>query len=732
MSGMEYGSRDADIDIGRLFGAIWRDKFKILIGALVLTALTFAILSTVTPKYESDARVLIESSESIYTRPKDAAGGDSDAALLDQQGVASQVQILTSSDLLLQVAKKLKLEERPEFDPTRSMSAFKSGLVALGLVADPSLVSSDQRVLDNVRERLQVFAVENSRVIIIRFRSRDKDLAAAFPNTLSEAYLDLEAKSQLDSTGKAASYLADEIKDLQDSVREAEAAVADYRNASDLQLGQNKSVLATQQLAEMSTELSRVRADRSTAEARASSVRSALDRGASLDSIPAVMQSPLIARLREKQIELNSQIADLSTTLLSGHPKIQALQSQLNDLSSRIRDEARKVLASLENEVEIARSREQELTKSLNQLKAASATANEREVKLRSLEREADAQRGLLESYLVRYREAQSRDEGEYAPAKARLISRAIVPGEPAFPRMLPLLGAAFFVSLLVMMLVSLMRELFSGRAFVEAHPVAAVRRREVVAVEEETVVDDDGVAVPVPAAAVSVAGGFPDEPENEEASLQPAAENGAAVANDNFGVSTLAQTLIEEGADRAIVVSPEGDGGAAASVELTRILAGEGLRSVLVDLSGSNAAGSRMLERPDAPGITDLLAATASYSDIIYPDFATNAHVIPGGLADPERAMRAADRLPIILDALVSAYDIVIVECGPADASGLRRLVGEGTRVVLSVVDPSAPEIVETAGNLVESGYEDLILVTPDDIDGGPREPEPKHAFAR
>lgn len=740
MSRIEYGAQDADIDIGRLFGAVWRDRLRILGGAVFLTGLVFVILSFMTPEYSSDARILIESSESVFTRPQGDQGQSPDASLLDREGVASQVEILTSSDLLMQVARELKLDQNSEFDETLSMSSLKTGLVALGLIEDPSLVSSEKRILDNIRKRLNVYAIDNSRVIAIGFKSRDKELAAKFPDVLAKAYLALESKSQLETTGKAASYLGKEIKDLQESVRKAEAAVADFRASSDLLVGQNNSVLATQQLAEMASELSRVRAARSSAEARADSIKTALDRGTAIETLPDVVQSPLIGRLREREIQLKAEIADLSTTLLPGHPRIKGLRSQLQDLSRQIRDEARKVLDGVRSEADIARSRETELSADLDKLKAASASANEREVQLRALEREAQSQRALLESYLVRYREAASRDEGNYAPAKARLISRAVVPSEPTFPKMIPLLGAAFFVSLLVMMLATLMRELFSGRAFVPVAgtvPPAVERSEPAVAAGTEPAIEM-GEEVPVEPVEM------PEEPlvaaRQDEASVEPepdtepeSEEDAEAPAdNDNYGIPSLTRRLIETGADRAIVVSPEGDAGAAASVGLARALAGEGQRIVLIDLTSGGAASKRMLEDPECPGITDLLAASSSYSDVIYPDFATNAHIIPTGIADPARAMRAMDRLPIILEALASAYDIVIVECGPTNADGLRRLVRDGGQIAISVVDPDAPEIVETAGNLLDAGFEDLTLIAADATGNGPQEPGPRRAYAR
>ncbi|WP_223476802.1 GumC family protein [Oricola indica] len=724
MSRVDYATRDADIDIGRLFGALWRDRIRILLGALVITGLVFVGLSLMTPKYMSDARLLIESGESVFTRPGSDNAGSADSPLPDPEGVASQVEILTSSDLLMQVADDLALEQYDEFNPDGLFSGLKAGLAALGLMEDPSQVTPEKRILDAVRNRLDVYAVTNSRVVVIEFQSTDKELAAKFANALAQAYLALESRAQLETTGKAANYLADEIADLQDSVRKAEAAVADYRASSGLFIGQNNNVLATQQLAELTTELSRVRAERSGAEARARSVRAALDAGASVDSLPDVVQSALIGRLREREIALQSEIADLSATLLPEHPRIQGLRSQLRDLSRQIDSEVRKVLAGLRSEAEIARSREQEVLAEVSRLKAASVDASESEVELRALEREAASQRDLLESYLVRFREARSRDEGQYAPAKARLISRAVVSNEAAFPKVIPLTGAAFFVSLLIMMLVTLVRELFSGRAFV---PVSVAVPPEQPAVAMAPPVSEDDTPAEVEVETIP-------EPVMEQAPEPPAASlvEDEPVSDDKYGIEALAISLVEARADRAIIVSPEGDAGAAASVALARMLAGEGLRTVVVDLSGTGAATRRMLEDADCPGITDLLAASSSYSDVIYPDYATGAHIIPTGIADPARAMRAADRLPIILDALVSAYDMVIVECGPTNAEGLRRLAGAGSRIVLAVSDPAAPEIVETAEDLVDAGYDDLLLVTTDEEDESPVDPQSRSAYAR
>ncbi len=265
-------------------------------------------------------------------------------------------------------------------------------------------------MLKAFREKLNVYRVEKSRVIVIEFSSEDPKLAAEVPNAIADAYIAVSRDAKQQSNADATDWLKPEIEDLTRRVKEAEAKVATYRSQSDLLIGQNNSVLATQQLSELSSELSRVRASRAAAEANAEGrARASLDSGASLDALPDVLSSGLIQRLRERQVQLKADIADLSTTLLDNHPRIRALRSQLADLDGQIRNEAENVLKALQTEARTAQLREQQLVADLNRLKAASARAGDQEVELRALEREAAAQRELLESYLTRYREASSR-----------------------------------------------------------------------------------------------------------------------------------------------------------------------------------------------------------------------------------------------------------------------------------------------------------------------------------
>ncbi|MEO1397496.1 MAG: GumC family protein, partial [Pseudomonadota bacterium] len=422
MAGEHELTRDVDVDLGGIFAGIWRNKGRILIASLIVTLLTFFVLQVISPRYRSEARILIRAGDPVLSAPDNAQRPSQND--LDDSGIASQVQLLQSRTIARKVIEKLKLLEKAEFDPARNRSTIDNILSLIGLSDDPRGVTAEDRVLETYYKRLKVFQAERSRVVVVQFWSKNPKLAASVPNAISQEYLALQEELKRGAAPDELKRLEPELESLRQKVVAAEAAVADFRSSSDLLAGRDNQSLATQELSELSTELGRVRAQLSRAEANASAVSRALNSG-SLDSASSVLQSPLIQRLRERQVTLNSELAEISTTLLPGHPRVQRLRSQLTTLTRQISSEARKIQSSLQEEARVARSREQDLIQRRNQLKSEAGRVGRAQVELRSLEREADAQRQLLNSYLVRFKEATSRQNREFLPADAYVFAEA-------------------------------------------------------------------------------------------------------------------------------------------------------------------------------------------------------------------------------------------------------------------------------------------------------------------
>jgi Mrp family chromosome partitioning ATPase/capsular polysaccharide biosynthesis protein len=175
-----------DVDLGALGRALWRQK--VLIGGLTLlaAAIAFAVVNFITPRYKSEAWVLIETRENIVFRA-DAEKALEHSTTVDQETVTRQAQLILSRDLAREVIKKLKLAERPEFDPfLGGRSLLRTVLALTGIIKDPMEMTPQERVLKSYYERLQVFQVEKSRVIAIEFKSQDPELAANVANAIAD------------------------------------------------------------------------------------------------------------------------------------------------------------------------------------------------------------------------------------------------------------------------------------------------------------------------------------------------------------------------------------------------------------------------------------------------------------------------------------------------------------------------------------------------------------------
>src|SRR5262249_19986348 len=120
-------------------------------------------------------------------------------------------------------------------------------------------------------------------------------------------------------------------------------------------------------------------------------------------------------------------------------PRSKERKAQITEIGRQPRSEGERLARSLENDARIAGARVETLSENLGQLKQQAATTNEQDIQLRAYEREAKAQRDLLESYLAKYREVTSRDSLGAVPSDVRVISRAIVSTTPFFPKKVPI-----------------------------------------------------------------------------------------------------------------------------------------------------------------------------------------------------------------------------------------------------------------------------------------------------
>lgn len=693
------GGRVADeLELRALGRSLWYRRWHILAPAIIMALLTFIAVNTLSPRYRSEARILIEGRENIFLRPE--ADKTFDRSLVDEEAIASQVQVILSRDLARQVIRQLKLGERSEFDPVLSGMSIPSILLGLvGLARDPLRMTPEERVLEAYFAKLTVAPVDRSRVIAISFESSDPELSARVANAVADGYLELQQAAKQEQARSAGQWLAGEIENMRKKVAEAEAKVEDFRSKSNLFVGPNSTSLATQQLSEVNSQIAAARGQKADAETKARLIRDMLQAGKPLEA-SEVLNSDLIKRLSEQRVTLHAQLAEQSATLLEFHPRIKELRAQIGDLESQIRGEAERIVRSLESNAKIADARVDTLNASLDELKGRASSSGGQEVELRALEREAKAQRDLLESYLAKYREATARDSLEAAPPEARIISRAVANNTPAFPKKLPIIFMVALTTLVLAATFVVTSELLGGASYLVAAPGArpslleslrgaahALRRRT-----EPYIVPRAAAPIRQPLASV------PSSTVEE-------------IARGLRGAGEAGRRITIVGAARNV-------GTTHTAIALGRALAKEN-RAVLVDMALDAPNISIISTDPNAPGIADLVRGRASFGEIITRDRFSRLHLVAVGQAGSDGpAIVVSQRLAATIDALARAYDHVVIDAGALPETAIERLARLTPRAVLVATNVTNPATMAARDRLIAAGFADVAVLL-----GRPRE---------
>ncbi len=697
-----------DLDLHALGQALMRKRGWIIIPTVIAAVLSLAAVNLVTPRYKSEVRILIDGRENVFLRPNGERNEERTA--LDAEAVTSQVQLLLSRDLAREIIKKNKLAERPEFDPVlQGLSPVKSLLALFGIGRDPFSLTPEERVLDAYFDRFTAYAVDKSRVIVVEFQSRDPDLSARVANSIAEGYLVLQQNARQEQAKSASQWLSGEIDNLRKKVAEAESRVEDFRSKSSLFVGTNNTTLSNQQMGELNTQLNNARALRSDAESKARLIREMLQSGKPIEA-SEVLNSELIRRLSEQRVTLRGQLAEQSSTLLDNHPRIKELKAQLANLDGQIRDEASKISRSLDNDARIAGSRVEGLSSSLEQLKKQATSTNGQDVQLRALEREAKAQRDLLESYLAKYREANTRETIDAAPSDGRIISRATVSNEPAYPKKLPIVLIA---TLATLMLTSGL--IATGELLRMTAPRAAAAIASSLAPVRAPATATVAAADPAPAFA---------EPR-PEIRREPAVDIPAELdeieqlADDLRGAGEAARkvTILGTASSESITLT---------ALTLARLIARHA-RVVVVDLSASSPAMSAVSVDQAAPGLAELMLGEASFSAIITRDRLSRVHLVNAGRPGFDRALLQSPRLTLAIDALKRVYDHVLLDAGAASDLPAELLTAQARAVVVPDASMAPDARAVMCDQLKAVGFSEVTMLSKqaqpsDAVEPGPR----------
>ena len=664
-----------EVSIKSLLTAIWRRRWVVLAVQGLVLVLTVVWLAYVKPVYVATSMVVLNAVQPEVLRVDPAAPG----FVAKPGGVQTEMQVLSSPALAERVITKLDLVDDPELNPRIGPppSLFQVMLDyvdprallrrAINLLREPrptpqgsSAESNPEMtyVVAGFLTRLTVANPSQSYGISVSFASEDPTKAAQVANTLVDQYLVSQLEAKYESMRRANAWLADRLGDLKAQVEQSERAVQAYKEKANLVQTRGETISA-QQLSELNSQLVIARTDLAAAQSRLRGMRELVKSGR-VNSAPEILQSDYIQTLKQQEVDLSRNLADLKTRYGDRHPQIINARAQLKEVQQKLSREVQQVVASLETEVAVLQTRAATLEQNLQSAKVSAESVAREEVQLAELQREADANRAIYQDFLTRFKETGS--QVDIQQADARIVSRAREPVYPTYPRMTLVLTLAIFGGLVLGLVVVVLVEQFDNR----------LRTAEQI----ETAVGE-GVIGMVPEVRRFIKGRLPHE-------LLTQRPDGAY--SESLHAILAALHVYHSGPSSPVFLVtsalPE-DGKTTMVLSLGIVAALSGRRVIVVDADLRRHQLTSLAGLKPQLGLTEYLMSNATLEEIV--------HQHPSGLAvlptkprksgKPEwsfieKRLLSGDRMRMLMDTLARQYDLVIIDSPPvnilADASML------------------------------------------------------------
>ena len=428
-------------EMTRILRRRWR-----MVAAIPLTLVVLALI------YLMVANTLYTATSTVLVDPRRANVVDTSQTVLSNFGtddatIESQTLLIQSVAILQRVVERLKLTADPEFTPTPGIldpikRQFSSSGPAEGASPEDA---AKARSVEILQRRMKVTRQGTTFLVDINVSSIEPRKAAAIANAIAERYFEEQVRAKYEATKIAASWLNSQIEGLKSRVVASEQAVEDFRASNNLSVSQGVTV-NDQQITDLNNKLIAARAQTAEARAKYDQVQQLSKSGSDPGGINAAITSDMITKLRTQYADIAKNEADLASKYGPRHPLVANVRAQLKDTQRLINEEIRRILDSTQHDYDVARSREASLQQSLDQVQGVSTSSGQALVRLHELQREAEANRTLYESYLARYKETSAQESLEMPDS--RVVTRASVPIRPSSPKTMLILGLAVMLGL--------------------------------------------------------------------------------------------------------------------------------------------------------------------------------------------------------------------------------------------------------------------------------------------
>lgn len=436
-------------------GMNWSQLRKILVsrGLIILTALGVTVLTTVIVSLVLPKRYTAETSIFVDVRAMDRVAGSilmPEAAL---GHIMTQVDVIQSRRVALDVVRTLRLEEDPKFIEDFEKETDDRGSFA-------------HWIAEKLLKKLDVMPSRESSIITIAYSAASAQTAADVANAFATAYLRANLALRTEPARQTTEWLDERSGALRGKVEEKQSRVSAYQQEKGIVATDEKLDSERARLDFLIAQLAQAQAQTVEASARARFAREFAKDGAAPDSMPDVLADNLIQNLKTDLAKQEGHLEEARAKLGQNHPQVRSIAADVGGKRQRLNTEIGKVLASIENSHRIAEGRESQLRTEVSKQKTRVLELNRARNELSVLARDLQGAQRAFDS--TQERQSLSSLESRMNQNNVAVLSPAEPPIKPSFPRMKINIALAIVMGTLLGVALAFMREIADLRVRTE------------------------------------------------------------------------------------------------------------------------------------------------------------------------------------------------------------------------------------------------------------------------
>ena len=687
----------------------------IMVAAVTLTGVAVMLMR---PLYTSQALLLIERATPQVLDIHQALPDPMTSEEYDYY--KTQYELLKSRSLAARVIREQGLEKElsGELENERhyvhDIRAAIAGIAArLGIVEEETgtdrdgaaraeVDGVDSRLVDAYLKRLEIRPRTGTRLVAVAYTAPDRELAAAVANAHALAYIRQGLEMRANANEEARHFLEHKLVDLRERVENSEAALNAYRRDKGILSLNGKENLALERLSDLSRRVNEAEAERIGLEAQEEMIRRR-----NYESLPAVISSDLIAKLKQEAAAAEEEYAGMATQFKPGYEPLDQLGARMKEAHARLDQEIHKVVEGIESAYLTAVEREKALRGRMEEQKKVVLAQNDAAVKYAILAREVDTNRQLYDSVLQRMKEM-----GVAADIRASnifIVDHGEASRFPSHPARLTDLAISALLGLAAAIGLALTLESLDNtfKSPDDVHRTVGLPTLAIVPKFARFKGAQKQAALP-----------------NGNGTHQPRSE--LIVSRERFSPVTEAYRALRTN----ILLSRAGEppkvtlmtsavsveGKTVTTVNTAALFASMGMKVVLVDADLRRPRCHELLLSKNVVGITEVLTGQVDLAEATQPTAVDNLFLISAGTIPPNPAeLIGSKSMRQTLDTLRQQFDFVFIDSAPvmivSDSLFIAALA-DGTVVLVDSSATPRAMVAETCARLSRVGGKVLGVV--------------------